>query len=104
MFFVLALSYKQMELYHALPFFFYLLGLCLRKEPLWSSALMKLFKIGAVVLFTFYIIWFPFLNDLNQIEQVLLHSVLIMSGREPNWRPNPRYDAIIIHNGLSCEF
>ena len=24
--FVLALSYKQMELYHALPFFFYLLG------------------------------------------------------------------------------
>ena len=61
-----------MELYHAFPFFFYLLGLCLRKEPLWPSALMKLFKIGAVVLFTFYIIWFPFLNDLNQIEQVLL--------------------------------
>jgi alpha-1,3-glucosyltransferase len=25
-FFVMALSYKQMELYHALPFFFYLLG------------------------------------------------------------------------------
>jgi uncharacterized membrane protein len=24
--FMLALSYKQMELYHAMPFFFYLLG------------------------------------------------------------------------------
>ena len=28
-FFCLALNYKQMELYHALPFFFYLLGLSL---------------------------------------------------------------------------
>jgi len=28
-FFMLAVSYKQMELYHALPFFFYLLGKCL---------------------------------------------------------------------------
>jgi alpha-1,3-glucosyltransferase len=26
--FIMALSYKQMELYHALPFFFYLLGKC----------------------------------------------------------------------------
>lgn len=34
MFFVLALNYKQMELYHALPFFFYLLGISLAK-PTW---------------------------------------------------------------------
>ncbi len=27
-FFCLALNYKQMELYHALPFFFYLLAIC----------------------------------------------------------------------------
>ena len=27
--FVLALNYKQMELYHAMPFFCYLLGKCL---------------------------------------------------------------------------
>jgi alpha-1,3-glucosyltransferase len=26
--FTLALNYKQMELYHSLPFFFYLLGIC----------------------------------------------------------------------------
>lgn len=31
--FSLALNYKQMELYHALPFFCYLLGWCLQK---WS--------------------------------------------------------------------
>jgi alpha-1,3-glucosyltransferase len=28
-FFCLALNYKQMELYHALPFFFYLLSICI---------------------------------------------------------------------------
>ena len=39
--FVLALSYKQMELYHSLPFFFYLLGLCARKEHSWTSAFVK---------------------------------------------------------------
>ena len=27
--FVLSLNYKQMELYHSLPFFFYLLGKCM---------------------------------------------------------------------------
>ena len=30
--FMLAISYKQMELYHALPFFFYLLGKCAFKQ------------------------------------------------------------------------
>lgn len=29
--FCLALNYKQMELYHALPFFFYLLGKCIKQ-------------------------------------------------------------------------
>jgi len=66
--FVLALSYKQMELYHALPFFFYLLGLCLRKEPNWLSAFVNLAKIGLVVIATFGLIWWPFFP---QIEQVL---------------------------------
>lgn len=30
--FCLALNYKQMELYHSLPIFFYLLSLCLRSK------------------------------------------------------------------------
>ena len=78
--FVLALSYKQMELYHALPFFFYLLGLCLRKEPTWSSALTKLTKIGAVVILTFGIVWWPFLQDFDQFKQVLVRIFPINRG------------------------
>ena len=70
--FILALSYKQMELYHALPFFFYLLGLCLRKEPNWSSAVTKLIKIGTVVILTFCAVWWPFLQDFDQLKQVLV--------------------------------
>jgi hypothetical protein len=31
-FFCLALNYKQMELYHALPIFFYLLGVCIKSN------------------------------------------------------------------------
>ncbi len=31
-FFCLALNYKQMELYHALPVFFYLLGICIKSN------------------------------------------------------------------------
>lgn len=37
--FSLALNYKQMELYHALPFFCFLLGKCFRK-PYWSVSLV----------------------------------------------------------------
>lgn len=35
--FMLALSYKQMELYHATPFFFYLLGKCLVEETMYKK-------------------------------------------------------------------
>lgn len=38
-FFCLALNYKQMELYHALPIFFYLLAICLKSN---------IFRIGSV--------------------------------------------------------
>jgi len=33
--FSMALNYKQMELYHALPFFFYLSGKCLQSKQKW---------------------------------------------------------------------
>lgn len=69
--FVMALSYKQMELYHSLPFFFYLLGQCLRKQPSWSKAFMKLMSIGLVVLVTFGVTWWPFWTDVNLLKQVL---------------------------------
>lgn len=33
--FVLALNFKQMELYHAMPFFFYLLATCFHGKEYW---------------------------------------------------------------------
>ncbi|XP_041474928.1 dolichyl pyrophosphate Man9GlcNAc2 alpha-1,3-glucosyltransferase-like isoform X2 [Lytechinus variegatus] len=67
--FVLALNYKQMELYHSVPFFCYLLGRCV-----WSKdeiRLWKLFKIGAFVIAAFILCWLPFIQDVNQILQII---------------------------------
>nr|XP_022315544.1 dolichyl pyrophosphate Man9GlcNAc2 alpha-1,3-glucosyltransferase-like [Crassostrea virginica] len=65
--FSLALNYKQMELYHALPFFCYLLGWCLQK---WAR-IPQLFKIAATVLSTFLVCWLPFLRSKEMVLQVL---------------------------------
>ncbi|XP_061175414.1 dolichyl pyrophosphate Man9GlcNAc2 alpha-1,3-glucosyltransferase-like [Saccostrea echinata] len=65
--FCLALNYKQMELYHALPFFCYLLGWCLQK---WTR-IPHLFKIATVVLTTFTACWLPFLGSKENLFQVL---------------------------------
>lgn len=59
-FFSLAVNYKQMSLYHSLPFFCYLLGLCL-KQVTWGAAFRKLLKISLSVVATFCIVWAPFL-------------------------------------------
>lgn len=53
--FSLALNYKQMELYHALPFFFYLLAKCFKER-----SATKLVAIGTSVIVTFALIWAPF--------------------------------------------
>uniref|UniRef100_A0A672J6I5 Alpha-1,3-glucosyltransferase n=1 Tax=Salarias fasciatus TaxID=181472 RepID=A0A672J6I5_SALFA len=68
--FALALNYKQMELYHALPFFCYLLGKCL-KMGLLGRGLFLLVKISATVLVTFGLCWLPFLSDPSQGLQVV---------------------------------
>ncbi|KAM9848547.1 dolichyl pyrophosphate Man9GlcNAc2 alpha-1,3-glucosyltransferase [Aulostomus maculatus] len=68
--FSLALNYKQMELYHALPFFCYLLGKC-AKLGLTGRGLFLLVRIAATVLVTFALCWLPFLSDLNQALQVV---------------------------------
>lgn len=69
-FFCLALNYKQMELYHALPIFFYLLGKCYRQGT-FVRFVSKLVKIGLTVITTFALIWFPFLSDTRVLLQVL---------------------------------
>ncbi|KAJ7332643.1 hypothetical protein JRQ81_014823 [Phrynocephalus forsythii] len=68
--FCFALNYKQMELYHSLPFFCYLLGKCFRKG-LMGKGLLLLIKLGFTVVVCFALCWFPFCTDVKQILQVL---------------------------------
>ncbi len=70
-FFTLALNYKQMELYHALPFFFYLLGICVKSDT-YTNGIVKLILIGLTVITTFVILWLPFISSgLDLTLQVL---------------------------------
>ena len=69
-FFSLALNYKQMELYHALPFFIFLLQSCVDK-PRGLSKLVKLLGLSLTVLVTFGIIWAPFLHNMDSALAVL---------------------------------
>ncbi|XP_032239978.2 dolichyl pyrophosphate Man9GlcNAc2 alpha-1,3-glucosyltransferase [Nematostella vectensis] len=68
--FVLSLSYKQMELYHALPFFFYLLGRTLQIDT-WSGRIIKLAQLGVAVIGTFVVCWIPFLTSIPNFVQVI---------------------------------
>ncbi|KAF2978385.1 hypothetical protein EK904_005479 [Melospiza melodia maxima] len=66
--FCLALNYKQMELYHSLPFFCYLLGKCFKKG-LKGKGLVLLAKLAGTVLVSFAACWLPFGTDVEQIMQ-----------------------------------
>lgn len=77
--FVLALNYKQMELYHALPFFFYLLGHSFTKDSVKSTGTGQKFMngvknvaiLGITVLFSFALIWAPWLQSIDHLKQLL---------------------------------
>ncbi|KAH8244129.1 hypothetical protein KR026_000123 [Drosophila bipectinata] len=60
--FTLALNYKQMELYHSLPFFAFLLGECIGQKSFGAFA-SKLSRIAAIVLTTFAVLWSPWLGS-----------------------------------------
>ncbi|XP_072276816.1 dolichyl pyrophosphate Man9GlcNAc2 alpha-1,3-glucosyltransferase [Pyxicephalus adspersus] len=68
--FCFALNYKQMELYHSLPFFCYLLGKSFKKGIM-GQGFLFLLKIGVTVISAFPLCWTPFLTDTEQIFQVL---------------------------------
>ncbi|XP_063795268.1 dolichyl pyrophosphate Man9GlcNAc2 alpha-1,3-glucosyltransferase [Pseudophryne corroboree] len=68
--FCFALNYKQMELYHSLPFFCYLLGKCIKKG-ITGWGFLLLLKIAVTVIAAFALCWIPFLTDVEQIFQVL---------------------------------
>lgn len=71
-FFCLALNYKQMELYHSIPFFLYLLSSCVPKPGRnLSTGFIKLTKLATAVLVTFGLIWAPFLTKPDDVLQVL---------------------------------
>uniref|UniRef100_A0A4W3I162 Alpha-1,3-glucosyltransferase n=1 Tax=Callorhinchus milii TaxID=7868 RepID=A0A4W3I162_CALMI len=68
--FCLALNYKQMELYHSLPFFCYLLGWCAR-AGLRGRGLLWLLAVAVTVLTVFAACWLPFLSDVAHVQQLL---------------------------------
>lgn len=72
-FFCMALNYKQMELYHALPFFFYYIGFVyeIYKKHSLFMALKKLSILVFSVILTFILLWAPFISDSKQIFQII---------------------------------
>lgn len=77
--FVMALNYKQMELYHALPFFLYLLGhsftIATSKSNGFTQRLIAGVKnvtiLGLIVIFTFALIWAPWLRSIDHLKQLI---------------------------------
>ncbi|XP_073830518.1 ALG6 alpha-1,3-glucosyltransferase garnysstan [Musca autumnalis] len=69
-FFSLALNYKQMELYHALPFFVMLLSVSLNKGT-FVCKITTLFKIGLMTLATFALLWLPWLKSKDLFMSVV---------------------------------
>uniref|UniRef100_G3MSJ2 Alpha-1,3-glucosyltransferase n=1 Tax=Amblyomma maculatum TaxID=34609 RepID=G3MSJ2_AMBMU len=67
--FSLALNYKQMALYYAIPFFCFMLGCCWQRQGLKSK--LKLFLgLAVVVTATFSLCWAPYLVSLERALQV----------------------------------
>lgn len=67
-----ALNYKQMSLYHSLPFFVYILSCCVpnKTEP-WSRSFKRLLFVATTVVASFSLIWLPFLKNRDMVLQVL---------------------------------
>lgn len=71
-FFCLAINYKQMSLYHSLPFFVYMLSHCLpSKTQSFLGGLKRLICISLTVVLVFWLVWFPFLKSREITLQVL---------------------------------
>ncbi|KAL5281180.1 ALG6 family protein [Megaselia abdita] len=68
--FSLALNYKQMELYHALPIFVYMLSLSLRKSSFFGK-ISQITKLGLAVIFVFGLLWLPWLSSKDSFLQVV---------------------------------
>lgn len=83
--FTLALNYKQMELYHSLPIFFYLLAQCLprlsgQSNLKFTHGMLRLIKIGATVVGVTVILYLPWITREKDITQVLFRLFPIARG------------------------
>nr|XP_039259687.1 dolichyl pyrophosphate Man9GlcNAc2 alpha-1,3-glucosyltransferase-like [Styela clava] len=67
--FCLSLNYKQMELYHSIPFFCFLLGRSMQHGII--SGFFNVSKLGLTVIATFALCWLPFLTSVQSVETVL---------------------------------
>jgi alpha-1,3-glucosyltransferase len=68
--FTLALCYKQMSLYYALPFFWFIASKNLRIRPFWNGLLQTLI-VGLTVIAVFALMFAPFLYSLQSTLQVV---------------------------------
>ncbi|KAH9286857.1 Dolichyl pyrophosphate Man9GlcNAc2 alpha-1,3-glucosyltransferase [Echinococcus granulosus] len=66
--FCLAFLYKQMELYHALPVFFFLLSKCFSHS--FAVGFKRVAILAATVFTTFLLVFLPFLTSLDQLKHV----------------------------------
>ncbi|XP_055383794.1 probable dolichyl pyrophosphate Man9GlcNAc2 alpha-1,3-glucosyltransferase [Condylostylus longicornis] len=70
--FCLALNYKQMELYHSLPFFYYLFRKCFAFQNSWIPfRFMYFIKLANSVILTFALCWIPWLYSNDRLMSVL---------------------------------
>lgn len=69
--FCLALNYKHLALYQAIPFFCYLAGKTLKSKSK-VFAIRKLTCLAVVVSLTFAILWSPWLSSFDQAKQVVI--------------------------------
>ncbi|KAJ3331275.1 Glucosyltransferase-like protein [Blyttiomyces sp. JEL0837] len=73
-FFCLSLNFKQMALYYALPFFFYLLGKCFK------HGISLFIQLGVSVIITFAICFAPFLGSIEDVQQVFVRMFPVQRG------------------------
>ncbi|KAL5112986.1 ADP-ribose glycohydrolase ARH3 [Taenia crassiceps] len=77
-FFCLAILYKQMELYHALPIFFFLLSKCFSRSLV--NGLKRVAILAATVCLSFLLVFLPFLTSLDGLKYVGLRMFPVDRG------------------------
>ncbi|CAJ0601258.1 unnamed protein product [Cylicocyclus nassatus] len=75
--FVLALNYKQMELYHALPIFVFILARSLKRPimPNLIESFISVAKVATIVLLSFALLWLPFILNGTQSALAVLGRI-----------------------------